>query len=81
MECLQGKQRLHELAPESGLIAAEAVDGLAVQIRQAQKANGDVARRDLRGVGLRVPRRGGSGIAENAFAVTVRTSGPFPLPA
>src|SRR6266516_2269109 len=44
-ERLQGKQGLHNLPPEAGLVPAQPVDELVVEVGQSQVADGDVARR------------------------------------
>jgi len=49
--CLECKQGLSELSPERGLVPAEAVDNVVLEIGQAQKADRDVPR-CIRRVGL-----------------------------
>ncbi len=44
-ERLQGKQGLHNLPPEAGLVPAQPIDELVVEVGQSQVADGDVARR------------------------------------
>jgi hypothetical protein len=43
-ERLQGKERLHGLAPETRLIAAQPIDEFIVEVRPTQVAEGDIAR-------------------------------------
>src|SRR5260370_16129948 len=48
LERLQGKERLHGLAPKSALVAAEPVNEFIVEVRQTQVAKRDVTRRTRR---------------------------------